>query len=205
MGTKLLLTIAAGASDEFLAHTDMAEAQRFLDTVNLMSYDYYEPGSGLITGNHSPLFTDPADPQKVSSDASVEAFEKAGVPSQKLVLGVPFYGHMWGSVSSSNHGLFQPGKQIPNAYAPFSMIESNMLNQGFTRYWDAASNVPYLYNPDRQVFVSYEDPESLALKCQYIQAHRLGGIMFWSYFNDSNGKLLNTIDSELLHSHRQSR
>jgi chitinase len=63
-GTRLYLTIAAGASDEFLAHTQMAEAQRYLDTVNLMSYDYYEPGSGSTTGHHAPLFTTPPTPRR---------------------------------------------------------------------------------------------------------------------------------------------
>jgi chitinase len=198
-GTRLYLTIAAGASDDFLAHTQMAEAQRYLDTVNLMSYDYYEPGSGPITGHHAPLFTNPADPIKISADASVRAFEKAGVPARKLILGVPFYGHMWGEVPDQNHGLYQPGKQIPNAYAPFSQIESTMLNQGFTRYWDPVSHVPWLYNADQRVFVSYEDPQSLAVKCQYLRRRKLGGIMFWNYSSDDPGsKLLKAIDAALL-------
>lgn len=204
-GRKLLLTIAAGAGDDYLAHTDMADAQKYLDTVNLMSYDYYEPGSGPTTGNHAPLFTDPADPQKVSADASVKAFENAGVPAEKLVLGVPFYGHMWGGVPDVNHGLFQPGKAIPNAYAPFSMIDSTLLNQGFTRYWDSTASVPFLYNAEKQIFVSYEDEKSLNLKCRYVQANDLAGIMFWSYTNDSNGKLLKTIDSELLNQRSNQR
>jgi chitinase len=197
-GGKLLLTFAAGAEDDFLAHTEMAEAQRYVDSVNLMSYDYYEPGSGPMTGHHAPLFTNPADPQKVSADASVIAFEKAGVPAKKLVLGVPFYGHMWGEVADRDHGLYQPGKPIPNAYAPFSLIDSSMLNQGFTRYWDATSSVPYLYSAEKQVFVSYEDAESLTAKCRYVVAHKLGGMMFWNYSNDSAGKLLKAIDGELL-------
>jgi chitinase len=197
-GRRLYLTIAAGASDDFLAHTQLAEAQRYLDTVNLMAYDYYEPGDGPITGNHAPLFTDPADPQKVSADASVKAFERAGVAAGKLVLGVPFYGHTWGEVADTNHGLFQPGKPIPNAYAPFSLIESSMLNQGFTRYWDAVSSAPYLYSPEKRIFVSYEDAESLTAKCRYVLNHKLGGIMFWHYANDSIGELLKTIDAGLL-------
>jgi chitinase len=197
-GRKLLLTIAAGAGDDYLAHTEMALAQKYLDTVNLMAYDYYEPGSGPMTGHHAPLFTNPADPQKVSADASVIAFEKAGVPAQKLILGVPFYGHEWGQVPDRDHGLYQPGKPIPNGYAPFSLIDTTMLDHGFTRYWDSVSSAPYLYSPEKQVFLTYEDPESLTAKCRYVLAHNLDGIMFWSYSNDSDEKLLKTIDSELL-------
>lgn len=194
---RLYLTIAAGASDQFIAHTEMAEVQRYVDTVNLMAYDYYEPDSDAITGHHAPLFTNSADPKKISADASVKAFEQAGVPAAKIILGVPFYGHMWGQVADTNHGLFQPGKPVPKAYAPYSVIVQTMLNQGFTRYWDATASVPYLYSPDKQVFVSYEDPESLAAKGKYVRAYKLGGIMFWDYEGDPSGTLLKAIHDSL--------
>ena len=74
-----------------------------------------------------------------------------------------------------------------------------MLGQGYTRYWDKAASVPYLYNAQKQIFVSYEDPESLTLKCRYVLDHHLAGVMFWDYFADSSGKLLDTIDAALLH------
>ena len=41
----LYLTIAAGASSEFLDHTEMRKVQQYVDTVNLMSYNYYKPGA----------------------------------------------------------------------------------------------------------------------------------------------------------------
>jgi chitinase len=196
-GRRLYLTVAMGSSDEVIANTEMQKVQKYVDTVNLMTYDYYEPGSESITGNHAPLYVDPADPKGVSSADTVKAFEKAGVPAGKMLLGVPFYGHEWGEVKDQNHGLFQVGKPIPKAYAPFNVIETTMIGHGFTRYWDDAAKVPFLYNPETRVFVSYEDPESLKLKCQYVRAQGLGGIMFWEYFGDSNGKLLETIDAEL--------
>jgi len=196
-GRRLYLTIAMGASDDVIANTEMQKVQRYVDTVNLMTYDYYEPGSESITGNHSPLYADPADPQAASSADTVRAFQKAGIPVEKILLGVPFYGHEWGQVKDQNHGLFQVGKAVPGAYTPFNIIDTTMLASGFTRYWDDASKVPYLFNPQQHLFVSYEDPESLKLKCQYIRTQKLGGIMFWEYFGDSNGKLLQTLNTEL--------
>ena len=194
---RLYLTIAAGASDEFLAHTEMAQVQRYVDTVNLMAYDYYEPGSDNITGHHAPLFTNNADPKKISADASVRAFEQAGVPAAKLLLGLPFYGHMWGNVPDQNHGLFQAGKPVPKGYAPYSLISETMLNHSFVRYWDPIASVPYLYSHDMQVFVSYEDPESIAAKCSYVRKHELGGVMFWDYSSDPSGVLLGAVASSL--------
>jgi chitinase len=196
-GHRRYLTIAMGASDEVIANTEMQKVQRYVDTVNLMTYDYYEPGSESITGNHSPLYADPADPKAASSADTVRAFQKAGVPAEKILLGVPFYGHEWGEVKDQNHGLFQVGKAVPGAYTPFNVIDTTMLASGFTRYWDNAAKVPYLYNPQQHLFVSYEDPESLKLKCHYIRDQKLGGIMFWEFLGDSNGKLLQTINTEL--------
>lgn len=194
---RLYLTIAAGASDEYIANTEMAKVAQYVDTINLMTYDYYEAGADPTTGNHAPLFTDPADPKKDSADDAVKAFEAAGVPARQIVLGVPFYGRMWGQVSNVNHGLFQPGKSIPNSYAGYNAITTTLLGHGYTRYWDAASKVPYLFNDEKKIFVSYEDPESLAAKCDYVRTHNLAGVMFWSYFNDANGELLGTIDRAL--------
>jgi chitinase len=197
---QLFITIATGASSEFLAHTQMDKVQKYVDTVNLMAYDYYEPGSDATTGNHAPLYTDPADAKQVSDNRSVHEYEQAGVPAGKIVLGVPFYGHVWGEVPDSNHGLFQPGKPIPNAFAQYSDIAANMVNKGFTRYWDSAASVPYLYNPATRTFVSYEDPESLALKCKYVLDHNLGGVMFWDYSGDRSEVLLDAINAHLKNS-----
>jgi chitinase len=194
---RLYLTIAAGADDDYLAHTEMAKVEHYVDDVNLMTYDYYEAGSDPLTGNHASLFADPADPRKVSDDETVRSFEKAGVPAAKILLGLPFYGKEWGHVRDVNHGLFQPGLPVPGANASYNAITSTMLNHGFTRYWDSSSSVPYLYSPEKQIFVSYEDPESIAVKCNYVLTHKLGGVMFWSYLSDSSGELLHTINQSL--------
>ena len=193
----LYITIAAGSTTEFIANTEMDKVQKYVDTVNLMAYDYYEPDNDKITGNHAPLYVDPTDPKGISSDKSVKEFEAAGVPADKIVLGVPFYGHVWGNVSATNNGLFQPGSPVPNAYTTYGTLTQDMTSHGFTRYWDAKALVPYLYNPQKKIFISYEDPESLALKCKYVIANHLAGMMFWEYESDPSGKLLDAIDRGL--------
>jgi chitinase len=194
----LLLTIAAGASSEYLANTEMAQVERYVDTINLMAYDYYEPSSDRIAAHHAPLFTNPSDPKKISADRSVQEFLRAGVPASKLVLGVPFYGHIWGQVApGGEHGLFQPGVPVPNAFAGYGVVSGDMLNKGFVRYWDPVASAPYLYNATTRTFVSYEDPESLARKCRYVLDRGLAGVMFWDYASDPTGKLLDTMDRSL--------
>ena len=92
---RLYLTIAAGASDEFLGNTEMAEVAKYVDTVNLMTYDFTEAGVDALTGHNAPLYANPQDVRHTSSDAAVKAFEHAGVPAAKILLGVPFYARMW--------------------------------------------------------------------------------------------------------------
>ncbi len=196
-GRRLYLTVAMGAGDDVIAHTEMRKVAQYVDTVNLMTYDYYEAGSDPTTGHHAPLFADPADPKKASSDETVRDYEKAGVPAEKILLGVPFYGRAWGEVADRNHGLFQPGKTVAGFNGQYSAISASLLGQGFTRYWDDMAKAPYLYNADKHIFVSYEDPESLAAKCKYVREHKLGGVMFWEYFGDSEQKLLQAIDQGL--------
>jgi len=201
---RLYLSVATGGEPDFLAHTEMGKVQRYVDTVNLMSYDYHEPTPGSETGFNAPLYTDPNDPKPASVDASVKAYEAAGVPAAKIVLGVPFYGHAWSDVPDVNHGLFQRGKPSPKTFTKYGDIISTMMNplapdNGYVRYWDPVSKVPYLYNAEKRIFISYDDPESMALKAQYAVDHKLGGVMFWEYSGDPSGVLLSTIDATLFH------
>lgn len=194
---RLYLTVAAGASDEFVANTEMAKVAQYVDTVNLMTYDFTEPGVDALSGHNSPLYANPADARHASSGAEVQAFERAGVPAAKILLGVPFYGKYWSEVPPANQGLFQPGKSLPKSSPFYGLGPDELLTKGFVRYWDQAAAVPYLYNAQERVFVSYDDPESLAIKGRYVRTHRLGGIMFWECFNDPSGKLLDAVNGAI--------
>lgn len=194
---RLYLTVATGGAPKFVTHTQMGAVARYVDTVNLMAYDYYEPQDDHVTGNHAPLYTDPRDPKGLSADRSVREYLAAGVPAAKLVLGVPFYAHAWGGVPDVHHGLFEPGHAVKTAYGQYDDVAA-LLRQGFTRYWDRAAAVPHLYSPSQKIFVSYEDAESLAGKCRYVLAHHLGGVMFWAYADTPTGlSLLDAVNAGL--------
>jgi chitinase len=187
---RLYTSIATGASAKYIEHTEMAKVSRHLDTVNLMTYDFYVGGPS--TGHDAPLFHNPADPKRVSADNAVSLFLEAGVPADKLVLGVPFYGRSWGEVADTNHGLFQPGKAAKGVHFSYPDLPG-LLAQGYVRYWDSEAGAPYLYSAEKRVFITYEDPQSIAGKSRYVREHSLGGMMFWEYFNDTTGILLDAV------------
>jgi len=198
-GRRLYLTIASGASEEYLTHTEMNKVQLYVDSVNLMTYDFVNPASDPTTGHNAPLYTNPAAPLQVSDNDTVRAFRNAGVPADKLYLGIPFYGRMWAEVADRNHGLFQPGKPAAESSATYQVVATTMLEKGsgFVRYWDAKASVPWLYDAEKRIFVTYEDSESITAKCNFALAHKLGGVMFWEYASDPGGTLLDAVHNAL--------
>jgi len=190
-----LLTIATGANQSYLNHTNMAEAHQYLDFINIMTYDYYT-GGGQGTGHHSNLFASASNPNGRSSAKAVEEHIKAGIPIEKLVLGVPFYGRWWKGASDENNGLYQDSKGERGGYS-FKEIEESYINKnGFEAFWDDSAKAPYLWNAAEKQFVTYENAKSLKLKIDYIKEKKMGGVMFWQLFGDSD-TLLNTISDNL--------
>ena len=189
-----LLTIATGASQSYLDHTEMHNAQQYLDFINIMTYDFHTGGSP-IAGHHSNLypsksihFTGP------SADKAVQQHIDAGIPSRKLVLGVPFYGRSWSGVRITDHGLYQWTSTSERGSAGFDELRDEYINKnGFTRYWDEEAKAPYLWNPETRTIFVYDDEESLAHKTSYIKARGLGGAMFWEYSSNYGEELLNAL------------
>ncbi len=197
---RLELTIAAAASEDYLAHVDLPAVARSVDLVNLMTYDFREAESGDKAGHHANLRTHPADPDAQSAEASVRRYLAAGVPAGKLVLGVPFYGRGWRGVGEG--GLYTRGRPLAGVdVGSYPKVLALVGKDGWRRGWDEAAQAPFLSNPQGG-FVSYEDPESLRLKCRFVREHGLAGVMFWEYHADPSGVLLGTLANELRPSSR---
>lgn len=192
-----LLTIAAGSDDSYLNNTNLGEAHQYLDFVNLMTYDFH--GSWTEhTGHHSNLYL-PSDMQQdeSSAHASVERFAVAGVPSQKIVLGVPFYGRGWGGVENKNNGQYQMYSESLDGFSYDTLARHFIDQNGFIRQWDKSAKAPYLWHPDSTIFISYEDEQSLQHKAAYVKENKLGGMMYWEHTHDPDRTLLKALNSYL--------
>lgn len=191
---RYLLTIASGANQTYLDHTEMSIAHHYLDYVNIMTYDYFTGGSPT-TGHHTNLFHSSTSDSRQSSAQAVEEHIAAGIPVNKLVLGAAFYGRGWKEVENSEQILNSPhGDGFSLSYSALSDLVDN---QGFVRKWDEDAKAPYLWQADSSTVITYDDPESLKHKCEYISTKGLAGIMFWEYSQDHEGELLETIYSNL--------
>ncbi len=208
-GHHYLLTAAIGNNEQFLADTEMDKVAQVLDWVNIMTYDFSGHWNAYA-GHHAPLYDDPMirhtgqDGSKLNIDFVVTATLKAGVPPSKLVLGLPFYGYSWKQCGPSNSGQLQDchGKgrgTWEDGVLDFSDIETNLVGKkGFTRYWNERARAPYLFNTDTGEFVTYDDPESLDYKIQYIKSRALGGAMFWEFTGDRKATLQRKLAHDLL-------
>jgi len=201
---------------------DVGAFATVLDWIQIMAYDItgvWDP----TTGSNAPLFTAKGAPESVSGDSGVRAWTKAGFPAHKIQLGVPFYGTTQTVKSNMNKGGSQYAKHsatqprgdslddlsrdpCPGAknsysgeYQFNSMFKTGILKsplksgRGWTRHFDSHTQTPWVFSPKKNLFISYDDPQSLTAKVNYAKKHGLGGIMIWSVDMDYKGVLLNTL------------
>ncbi len=197
-GEAYLLTIAAAASPGFLEATNMKEASEYLDLVNLMTYDF-AGGWDDVTRHHANLFPSESCENGNSVSETVIRFLQEGVPAEKLVVGVPFYGRGWMSVDPENGGLGQSGTGLENVNLSYRNLKDNYINNSvFEQRWDDSAKAPFLYGEKDSIFITYENPASLQLKCRFVKDNKLKGVMFWEYFRDKDGELLSIISREMI-------
>ena len=167
LGGDRLLTCATIASGEYI---DFRSCIQYLDLVNVMSYDMGNPPY-----HHSALYPSEITDWMTTS-AAIAAHLKAGVPQDKLVMGMPLYGR---------------GKQ--------GYTTEPDSTRGVTECWHEQSLVPYLVDAQGELVMGFENERSIGIKCQYIIDHGLRGGMYWEYGDERQEKLRNTICRILMH------
>ena len=207
------LTIASGGG-RYFRYVEAPRVAELVDWFNVMSYDMAS-GSSAMTGHHAPLHDQRAagsgqravepppaahrPPPAVTDERSVEGYVRqhlaAGIPPEKIVVGLPFYGRTWKWVVNrkSATGLGEPfdwfGPDVGYANLDFTR---------FKRGWDDVAKAPYLWDAASGTFISYEDPQSIAEKARWVKANHLGGVMYWEHRHDPSQTLLGAVASVLL-------
>ncbi len=97
----------------------------------------------------------------------VKALIDLGVPSEKIVVGGAFYGKIFENVGNANNGLGQP------ANFKTTVIYRNMplvvpADSGWIYHWDENARAPYLYNPVKKQFFTYDRVAQLRYKYAHV-------------------------------------
>lgn len=180
-----------------------------LDSVNVMAYDIHGAFDPL-TGHNAPLFanTKDEDPKFNVSAAMNEYVNTWKVPKAKLMMGIPYYGRGWGHVPGTQiiaglPGLFATGAAtVKGAWDdvgqftgtnPWYVLKQKLASGEYVRYWDSESRVPYLYSASKQEFLTYDDPQSIKEKVDYINQQGFGGTIIWDLSGDTPDHELGSI------------
>jgi chitinase len=175
---------------------EISRIEPLLDFINVMTYDYHS-GPG-VTNFNAPLHAARGDPTpQLNVDATMRAFLDAGVPANKLLVGIPFYGHAYGSVPNVNGGLFQRGTAMPAGWKERDgdwnvLAQTRLKDPAYVRHWDSLARVPWLYDSTTGTWISYDDPESVGEKSKYAREGGLGGVVIWELGGD-DGSLMRAI------------
>lgn len=195
INTSYMLTIAAGGGAYYLKGVEMQEVIKYLDYVQLMTYDL-RGGFQTLTGHHTNLYAPELDLFAASTDEAVCDFMAAGVPAEKIVIGVAFYSRMWKGVPNVDNGYLQMAETV-GTYGPSygGLVEDYINKNGFVRHWDDVCKAPYLFNGD--TFISYDDEESITHKMKYMHEKGLFGAMYWEYSTDETRTLTGHMRREI--------
>lgn len=205
-GLDLLLTMAGPASDYRGQNYNIGQDQAILDYVQIMTYDFHgswERKTGHLTNPCTSILDPASETWRLSLDQSVKLYrDQYGVPSAKIVPGAAFYGRGWKRVKEgANDGLYgRAGGAASGVYEDgYDYFRDLPLSDpGFTEHWDDLAQAAWLYSPTSQIFWTYDNPQSLALKADYVRFFNLGGLMFWEVSgDDDDGTLIKAIDDAL--------
>jgi chitinase len=158
LGKDKWVTLATIWSAKYI---DFKAIDQYIDLVNVMAYDMKQ-----VPGHQCPIY-----PSEKFGDACVENAVKshlaAGVPADKLVLGIPFYGRGTGPYTD---------------YVDFGKF---YVAEGCTMERDSVAHIPYIADKEGNLVLGYEDVESATEKCEYALDKQLRGVMYWEYNLDS--------------------
>ncbi|KAK8515408.1 hypothetical protein V6N12_075450 [Hibiscus sabdariffa] len=185
--TRLLLTMSTRSLPIVNSESyPFDSANRSLDWVNIVAYDYHVPTLDRFTGFHAALY-DPLG--RANTDARIKEWLKRGFPAEKLVLGLPYHGYAWKLVNSGDNGVGSaasgPATTIDGSMA-YWLIKSSIRNAGY--------GVEPVYNSTCVVnifktgsrWINFDDVEAIKAKVSYAKEKGLRGYIAFQLSNDDN-------------------
>ena len=199
VGTDALLTLAASPNP---TTADVAYRDGVLDDldyVHVMTYDYHGDWDDHTNFN-APLHAGPDSPTGTDWNVAshMNYWASRPIANEDLVLGIPFYGRSFDSVdSAANDGLYQ-GYGDESAVTYETIVDDYLSGPHYDYFWHDDAEVPWLFRSRGQrEFVSYDDPDSVATKMQFVLDEGFGGAFCWELSQDPTDTLIDVMHDEL--------
>ncbi|KAL4884362.1 glycoside hydrolase superfamily [Aspergillus karnatakaensis] len=167
------------AGEWALQHIDLDKAQNYVDMINIMGYDFSGPWGGE-TGHHAQLYSPSYANSAISCQSAVSYLLAQGVHSKKLLLGIPAYGRSF--LGSDNIGQRYTGCGGEDGVFDYSELP----RPGATEYHDEEVAAAYCVGGDGG-FVTYDTPQTVQQKAEFVTRERLGGLFYWHIGGDARG------------------
>ncbi len=192
VGQKMLLTAAFHSVPYLAQQIDWEHTSEVLDYINLFGYDFYGAWYKEEAIPQSPLYP-PAEGHGDFGVNQADGFllltEVYGVPAEKIILGIGFYGR---SIKGMKGGaaLYAPhdgAVDIDNfplhegSPAYFEIIEKY---KEYNVMWDEDMKVPYMLGKKDNSFVGYDDLVSVQYKAAFICQQNAAGCLIWEISQD---------------------
>lgn len=181
---------------------DLENSHQYLDYINMMTYGmvsnngYYQNALSKSTTYDNPANNAGKTLTSCSIEESIAIYNSYGIPNSKIIVGVAFYGikqtRSYDSVTQTWSAWVNGGS------VSYNYINSIYLNSSNYHYnYDNQAGVPYLINEEGTIFISYDNPRSIAEKSEYIIDNGLAGMMYWENGLDLTGTLLLAMEAGL--------
>ena len=175
---KLSIDVYASAADEPQLW-DIPSLAEEVDYFIIMAYDFHRRSSPMA-GPVAPLF---GGNELWNHDINhyLKTFLNQ-VSNRQILLGVPFYGYEWQTVSRSSQAQTYPDTGATASYERVQSILADKTKLKVTENWHESALAPYLtYIEDGKTYVVYyENAKSLAYKLEYAKQLDLAGIAIWA-------------------------
>ncbi len=166
---------------------DLKKLEPVTDKFIVMAYDYYRSSSpqagpvAPIKGKCSSDFSGEINCLEEDIITHISQISRL-IPSNKIILGIPFYGYEWQTASPDFLSNTYSGTGALATYQRVLTLFQDTNISTLSALWSDNTLSPYLvYEEDNKIFqVHFENAQSLEQKIKFVESANLGGIAIWA-------------------------